>query len=451
MYLDASGNATQDSITGYRASAVPGTVAGLEFAHRRYGRKAWAGLVAPATTLAAKGFPVSFGLAGALRHSERLEQFAESKRIFLKGGHHYEPDDLLIQPELARTLQRIERQGSRDFYAGETARLLADDMRAHGGHITLEDLRNYKVVERKPLTGAYRGFEIVTAPPPSSGGIGILQMLGVLSETGYDKSGPGSAASIHTLAEAMRHYFADRSEFLGDPDFVTVPVSRLLDPKYIAGIRKSIDPNRAAVSTEIHPGKAGPQESSETTHYTIADSEGNVVAVTYTLNGGFGSGVTAAKLGFLLNNEMDDFAPKPGSPNLYGLVQGENNAIQPGKHPLSSMTPTFVLRDGRFYFAVGSPGGPTIINTVLQVIVNILDFKMNLQQAVDWPRIHHQWLPDELRLEPGFSPDTIALLESRGHNVKLVSSQGEVAAILWDGVWMQGAADGRTEGTAKGF
>ena len=276
-------------------------------------------------------------------------------------------------------------------------------------------------------------------------------MLGVLSETGYEKSGPGSAASIHTLAEAMRHYFADRSEFLGDPDFVTVPVSRLLDPKYIAGIRKSIDPNRAAVSTEIHPGKAGPQESSETTHYTIADREGNVVAVTYTLNGGFGSGVTAAKLGFLLNNEMDDFAPKPGSPNLYGLVQGENNAIQPGKHPLSSMTPTFVLRGGKFYFALGSPGGPTIINTVLQVIVNILDFKMNLQQAVDWPRIHHQWLPDELRLEPGFSPDTIALLESRGHNVKLVSSQGEVAAILWDGVWMQGAADGRTEGTAKGF
>src|SRR5439155_8947611 len=324
--------------------------------------------VAIGFALAAKGFPVSFGLAGALRHSERLEQFAESKRIFLNGGRYYEPDDLLIQPELARTLQRIERQGSQDFYAGETARLLAEDMRAHGGHITLKDLRSYKVVERKPLTGAYRGFEIVTAPPPSSGGIGILQMLGVLSETGYDKSGLGSAASIHTLAEAMRHYFADRSEFLGDPDFVTVPVSRLLDPKYIAGIRKSIDPNRAAVSTEIHPGKAGPQESSETTHYTIADNEGNVVAVTYTLNGGFGSGVTAAKLGFLLNNEMDDFAPKPGSPNLYGLVQGENNAIQPDKHPLSSMTPTIVLRDGKFYFAVGSPGGPTIINTVLQVV-----------------------------------------------------------------------------------
>src|SRR5713226_6558198 len=214
MYLDASGNATEDSITGYRASGVPGTVAGLEFAHRKYGRKAWADLVAPATSLAAKGFPVSFGLAGSLRNSERLPQFAQSKRIFLKDGHYYEPDDLMIQPELARTLQRIERQGSKDFYEGETARLLAEDMRAHGGHITLEDLQNYTVVERKPLTGAYRGYEIITAPPPSSGGIGILQMLGVLNETGYEKSGASSAASIHTLAEAMRHYFADRSEFL---------------------------------------------------------------------------------------------------------------------------------------------------------------------------------------------------------------------------------------------
>jgi gamma-glutamyltranspeptidase/glutathione hydrolase len=307
------------------------------------------------------------------------------------------------------------------------------------------------VAERKPLTGSYHGWEIVTAPPPSSGGVGILQMLGVLDGTGYEKSGAGSAASIHMMAEAMRHFFADRSEFFGDPEFVTVPVSRLLDPKYIAGIRQSINVNRAAVSLRIHPGQAAPQESSETTHYTIADSEGNVVAVTYTLNGGFGSGVTAAKLGFLLNNEMDDFAVKPGVPNMFGLVQGEANAIQPRKHPLSSMVPAIVLRDGKFYLALGSPGGPTIINTVLQVIVNVLDFGMNIQQAVNWPRFHHQWQPDELRMERGFSPDTVALLESRGHKIKLVNSQGEVAAILWDGVWFQGAADGRTEGTAKGF
>jgi gamma-glutamyltranspeptidase/glutathione hydrolase len=276
-------------------------------------------------------------------------------------------------------------------------------------------------------------------------------MLGVLEGTGFEKSGAGSAASIHTMSEAMRHYFADRSEFLGDPDFVQVPISKLLDPRYIAAIRKSIDPNKASASLDIHPGKVGPGESLETTHYTVADQEGNVVAVTYTLNSGFGSGVTAARLGFLLNNEMDDFAPKPGEPNAYGLVQGELNAIQPGKHPLSSMVPTILTRDGKFYLALGSPGGPTIINTVLQVIVNVIDFKMNLQRAVDWPRIHHQWLPDELRMEPGFSPDTIELLKARGHNIKMVASQGEVAAILSDGKMLQGAADGRTEGTAKGF
>jgi len=451
MYLDAEGKTTQDSLVGYRASGVPGTVKGLEFAHRKYGRKVWGELVAPAIALAAKGFPVSFGLAGSLRTNERLPQFEESKRIFLKGGRYYEMDDVLIQPELARTLERIRRQGSKDFYDGETARLLAADMRAHGGHIALEDLKSYTVVERKPLTGAYRGFEIITAPPPSSGGVGILQMLGVLEGTGYEKSGAGSAASIHIMAEAMRHYFADRSEFLGDPDFVQVPISRLLDPSYVAGIRKSINPNRATASIDVHPGVAVPPESSETTHYTIADPEGNVVAVTYTLNSGFGSGVTATGLGFLLNNEMDDFAPKPGEANAYGLVQGEANAIQPGKHPLSSMVPTIVVRDGKFYLALGSPGGPTIINTVLQVIVNVLDFKMNLQRAVDWPRIHHQWLPDELRMEPGFSPDTIELLQSRGHKIKLVASQGEVAAILSDGKTLQGAADARTEGTAKGF
>ncbi len=452
MYLDASGQPTQDSVVGYRASGVPGTVKGLEFAHARYGKKPWAELVAPAQRLAEKGFEVSYGLANSLRaKQDLLDQFPESKRIFLRGGHEYEPGDLLIQPDLARTLARIRRQGAKDFYEGETARLLAADMQAHGGAITLEDLKKYTVVERKPLTGSYRGYDILTAPPPSSGGIGIVQMLGVLEGTGYEKSGAGSAASIHVMAEAMRHYFADRSEFLGDEDFVPVPITHLLDPKYIEQIRRSIDPKRASVSTEIHPGKAGPQESAETTHFTIVDREGNVVAVTYTLNGGFGSGVTATKLGFLLNNEMDDFSAKPGNPNMFGVVQGEANAIQPGKHPLSSMVPTIVLRNGKFYFTAGSPGGPTIINTVLEVIVNVIDFHMNVQQAVDFPRFHHQWLPDQLSMEGGFSPDTIALLESRGHKVKFVNSQGEAAAILWDGKWFQGAADGRTEGTAKGF
>jgi gamma-glutamyltranspeptidase / glutathione hydrolase len=451
MYLDSAGKPTEDSIAGYRASGVPGTVKGLEFAHRKYGKKAWEDLLAPAVNLAAKGYPVTFRQAGSLRGSKLLDRFADSKRIFLRDGRYYEPDDVLIQPELAQTLERIRREGAKDFYEGETARLLAADMRAHGGLITLDDLKSYTVVEQKPLSGAYRGYDILTAPPPSSGGIGVLQMLGVLEGTGYEKSGAGSAASIHTMTEAMRHYFADRAEFLGDPEFAPVPVSRLLDPKYIAGIRASIDPNRATPSVQVHAGKPAPSESTETTHYTIVDSEGNVVAVTYTLNGTYGSGVTAAKLGFLLNNEMDDFSIKPGQPNMYGVLQGEANAIEPHKHPLSSMVPTIVLRDGKFYFAVGSPGGPTIINTVLEVIVDVLDFGMNIQQAVDWPRFHHQWMPDELRMEPGFSPDTVALLESRGHKIKPISSQGEAAAILWDGAWLAGAADGRTEGTAKGF
>jgi gamma-glutamyltranspeptidase/glutathione hydrolase len=250
----------------------------------------------------------------------------------------------------------------------------------------------------------------------------------------------------------MRRYFADRSEYMGDPEFYRVPLSALLNPRYIASLRSSIDPEHASSSKQVRPGKLAPYESSETTHYTVADSEGNVVAVTYTLNGGFGSGVTATGLGFLLNNEMDDFAAKPGSPNYYGLVQGEANAIQPGKHPLSSMTPTIVLRDGKFYFTVGSPGGPTIINTVLQVVVNVLDFGMNLQDAVNFPRIHHQWLPDELRMESrGFSPDTIELLRKRGHNLQFSTGQGEAAAILLENGWYAGANDPRTESAARGY
>jgi gamma-glutamyltranspeptidase/glutathione hydrolase len=345
----------------------------------------------------------------------------------------------------------VAKHGSRDFYEGETAKLLAAAMKANGGIITRDDLKNYKIVEDKPLTGSYRGYSIITAPPPSSGGAGILQMLGVLEGSGYEKSGAGSAASLHFMAEVMRRYFADRSEHLGDPEFVQVPVSKLLDRRYIEDLRKSIDPAHATASEQVRPGKLERYESTETTHYAVVDTEGNAVAVTYTLNSGFGSGVTAPGLGFLLNNEMDDFAPVPGQPNAYGLVQGEANAVRPGAHPLSSMTPTIVLRDGKFYLSVGTPGGPTIINSVLQVILNVLDFKMNLQEAVNAPRIHHQWLPDELRMESGFSPDTIALLEARGHRIKLVPSIGEVAAIRSEDGWLEGAADPRTEATAKGY
>jgi gamma-glutamyltranspeptidase/glutathione hydrolase len=435
MYLDAAGKATQDSVTGYRAAGVPGTVRGLEYAAKKYGRKPWAELVHPAVELAAKGFPVSYGLAQSLRGTRGLSSFPESNRIFLKGGKLYEAGELLVQP---------------DFYEGETARLLAKDMAAHGGLITEADMKQYAVHERAPLTGAYHGYTIVTAPPPSSGGVGILQMLGMLDTTGYEKGGAGSATVVHYMAEAMRRYFADRSEHLGDPDFVKVPLSSLLSPKYIARQRASIDPERATPSSQIKATVFEGHESVETTHYTVADAEGNVAAVTYTLNGGFGSKVTATGLGFLLNNEMDDFAPKPGEANMYGLIQGEANAIAPGKTPLSSMTPTIVLKDGKPVLAAGSPGGPTIINTVLEVIVNVLDFGMNVQDAVNWPRFHHQWMPDVLSMEPGFSPDTVGLLEKRGYTVKRANAQGETAAIHWNNGWLEGAPDPRTEGTAEG-
>jgi gamma-glutamyltranspeptidase/glutathione hydrolase len=450
MYLDAAGKATQDSVTGYRASGVPGTVRGLEYANKKYGKKAWAELVHPAVELAKNGFPVSYALAQSLRGTRGLSGFGESKRIFQKDGKFYEAGEVLIQPELAATLGRVEKLGSKDFYEGETARLLAKDMAANGGLITEKDLKQYAVHEREPLAGTYHGYTIVTAPPPSSGGVGILQMLGMLDGTGYEKGGAGSASTIHYMTEAMRRFFADRSEHMGDSDFVNVPLTSLLSPKYIARRRASIDPELATPSSQIQAAVFNGHESVETTHFTVADEEGNVAAVTYTLNGGFGSKVTATGLGFLLNNEMDDFASKPGEANMYGLIQGEANAIAAGKTPLSAMTPTIVLKDGKPVLAVGSPGGPTIINTVLEVIVNVLDFGMNVQDAVNWPRFHHQWMPDVLRVEPGISPDTVALLEKRGYVVTRVNAQGEAAAIHWNNGWLEGAPDPRTEGTAEG-
>jgi gamma-glutamyltranspeptidase/glutathione hydrolase len=454
MYIDrATGKPTDDSVVGYRASGVPGTVRGLEYARQKYGSKPWSELIEPAVRLARDGFPVSWALAETLRGtvSEKLGRFPESKRIFLKDGAFYEPGDILKQPELARTLERIRIKGAEDFYEGETARLLAADMKEHSGTISLEDLREYKAIERKPLEGKYREFGIITAPPPSSGGVGILQMLGVLEGTDFAKQGAGSAYALHYEAEAMRRYFADRAEYLGDADFVRVPLKQLLDPRYLTKLRASINPEHATPSDQIHAGDLSKYESSETTHFSILDAQGNAVAVTYTLNGSFGSGVTAGGLGFLLNNEMDDFAPKPGEPNAYGLVQGEANAIAPHKTPLSSMTPTIVTSQGKFYMVVGTPGGPTIINTVLQTILNVLEFHMNMQEAVDQPRIHHQWLPDTLTVEKTVSPDTIELLRQRGHHIRVVDSIGEVAAIRVEGQWIEGAPDGRTDGTAKGF
>lgn len=447
MYVGPDGKAGEDSLIGWRAAAVPGTVRGLELAHRKYGSRPWAELIAPAIRLAAEGVVLSYAEARSLCGARaRLGRFDESRRIFLKGGACYEPGEVLKQPELARTLERIARHGARDFYEGETARILAEEMKAHGGLVTLEDLRGYRAIEREPLRGNYRGYTLLTAPPPSSGGIGILQMLGMLEGTGYEKHGAGSAGALHYIAEVMRRYFADRAAYLGDTDFARVPVRGLLDPAYIASRRASIRPDRATPSAELGAGRPA-QESEDTTHFNVVDAQGNAVALTYTINNSYGNAVTVPRLGFLLNNEMDDFAVQPGRPNMFGLIQGEANAIAPRKRPLSAMTPTIVEKDGRLVIALGAPGGPRIISGVLQVLLHVIDFGMDIQQAVDQPRIHHQWMPDRLYHEAGLSPDTLALLRQRGHELAAIYAVGSVEAIMVEEPRVRAVADATTTGS----
>jgi gamma-glutamyltranspeptidase/glutathione hydrolase len=454
MYLDDKGAMTKGSTEGWRSSGVPGTVRGFEIAVNKYGKRKWAENLAPAVELASKGFPVSYSLAEGLKGSRSLASSPESKRIFQRNGSFYEIGEKLVQPELAQTLERIAKNGANEFYEGETATRFAGEMAKNGGIITLSDLKSYKAIERTPLTGKYRNYTIITSPPSSSGGIALLEMLGILEGTGYEKGGAGSASAIHYQSEAMRRAYADRNEYVGDPDFVKVPIAGLLDPAYLSKLRASIDPERATPSDAVKPGKPVGSESMETTHYSVVDGEGNAVAVTYTLNGGYGNGITVPGLGFLLNNEMDDFASKPGTPNMFGLVQGEANAIAPGKRPLSSMTPTIVLKDGRLFMTAGAPGGSRITTAVAQVILNVIDFGMNVQDAIDAPRVHHQWQPDKLSLERGISPDTVALLKSRGYDVDYAPGVvlAQVAAIVSDGGWLQGGSDGRSAaGKAAGY
>jgi gamma-glutamyltranspeptidase/glutathione hydrolase len=452
MYVDANGKATRDSMNGYRASGVPGTVRGMEYAWQKFGSKKWEELVGPAAELASKGYALTDAEATSMQGAARgLAPYPDSNRIFLRDGKYYEMGDTFVQADLGRVLERISRVGAKDFYEGETATLLAKDQKEHGGLITLEDLKQYKAIERKPLTGQYRGYDILTAPPPSSGGIGILQMLGVLEGTDFVKAGAGSATAVHFMTEAMRHFFADRSQNLGDPDFVKVPLAAMLEPKYLLKIRGAIEPEKATPSSQVKGTIFNGHESEQTTHYTIADDKGNVVAVTYTLNDQFGNKITASGLGFLLNNEMGDFASQPGIADGSGRILGEADAIAPRKTPLSSMTPTIVMKDGKPFLALGSPGSQTIINTVLETMVNVIDWKMNVQEAVNWPRFHHAWMPDVLQMEPGYSPDTIALLKKWGYDVRTGVRQGDCDAILFSPGWLEGAADPRTGGLAEGY
>ncbi len=463
MYLDPEKNLIKDaSIVGYRAIGVPGTVRGMYLALQKYGTMKWEQVIQPAVHLARDGFPVSYPLSQSLKNSAKLlSQFPESNRVFLRNGKFYEEGEIFRQPELAATLERIAANGPKEFYEGETAKRLAADMAAHGGLISEEDLRQYAAKWRSPVRGSYRGFDIISAPPPSSGGTALIEMLNILQHFDLKSMGALSAALLHMEAEAMRRAFADRAKYMGDTDFVKVPVEGLISLKYSDALARTIDMKSATPSMEVQNPNAFGYESTETTHYSIVDAEGNAVANTYTLNNGYGSGVTATGLGFLLNDEMDDFTSKPGTPNMFGLIQSENNSIQPGKRPLSAMTPTIILKDGRLFMVTGSPGGPTIISTVLQTIVNVIDFGMNIQEAVDAPRIHHQWMPDVLQVEPvGFSPDTLAILRSEGYNLKIMISPlwgnqflGDAQAILIDpqtGV-RYGASDSRRNGKAIGY
>jgi gamma-glutamyltranspeptidase / glutathione hydrolase len=459
MYLDPDGNPTRDSIVGWRSSGVPGSVAGFEAAHRKFGSKSWADLVAPAVKLASDGFPVSAPFAASLNAPHNnLHLDPESTRIFLRNGNPYQPGDTLKQPDLAATLERIEKAGAKGFYRGETASKFAAAMAAHGGLITLQDLEKYKVIQRSPLTGEYKGFHIITSPPPSAGGIGLLQIMGMLDGTNYESDGADSPKAVHFEAEAMRRFYADRSQYMGDPDFYTVPVKMLLDPKYLAWRRSTIDPQHSTPSDAIGPGLPRAmnaalfgRENTETTHYNVVDAKGNAVAVTYTLNDGYGSGITVPGLGFLLNDEMDDFVAKPGAPNMFGMLGSDANAIAPGKRPLSSMTPTIITKDGKLCMVVGAPGGSRITTGVTEVILDVLDFHMNPQDAVDLPRFHEQWKPEALYLQNGFSPETEKALEQMGYQLEPTGGVARVEAIVVkDGV-LEGGTESRQHGKVAGY
>jgi gamma-glutamyltranspeptidase/glutathione hydrolase len=445
------------STIGYRASGVPGTPAGLDLAFRKYGSKkiTWSQLVEPARKIAQDGYVLSYRLAGLFeKYADNLEKYEDSKRIFLRGGNFYKEGEVFKQPDLAQTLARMQRFGAKEFYTGRTAQLIAADMKAHNGLMTLEDLKNYEAKERAPVRGNYRGYEVISMSPPSSGGIVLIESLNMLEKYDLRKMGWASSEKYHVLAETLRRTFADRAEFMGDPDFANVPVATLIDKKYAAKRGESINLKKASKSSDIKAGEIAGKESMDTTHFTVVDTEGTVVSNTYTINDLYGSRVTAKGTGVLLNDEMDDFAARPGTANLYGLIQGENNSVQPKKRPLSSMTPTIVLKkDGSLWFALGARGGPRIITSVLQAVINVIDHDMNIQQAIDAPRIHHQWYPDEILYESlGMSSDTISALEKYGHKFGEPVTIASMTGVMIDekGVRL-GAIDSRSDGEAIGF
>ena len=476
MYLDAQGNVIEGaSEIGYKSIGVPGSVAGMVYAEQKYGKLTLQQVIAPAIRLARDGYALSWREARDFQRDKYLSRFPESRRIFQRDGNYYQPGEIFRQPDLARTLERIAAKPN-DFYQGTLAEELAAAMQKGGGLITVDDLAQYEVKEREPVRGNYRGYEIISAPPPSSGGTVLIELLNILE--GYDlaKTGDRSAQSIHFTTEAFRRAFFDRAEFMGDPDFSKIPVAQLIDKKYGAAWRSSIEADHASASRDlrrpaifseleqyaaVHPEPLANRESPHTTHYSVVDAEGNAVAVTTTLNGWFGARVTAEGLGFLLNDEMDDFSTKPGVPNSDGLIQGTANAIGPGRRPLSSMTPTIVVHDGKPFLVLGSPGSSKIITTVANVLMGVIDYGMNIQEAVNAPRFHHQWMPDVLDVEQWFSPDTVQALQKMGYNVQIGLRYGEFVSPYWSDAECiaidpktgerLGASDDRNDGKAVGY
>jgi len=476
MYLDAQGNLIEGaSDIGYKSIAVPGSVAGMVYAEQKYGKLTLKQVMAPAIRLAHEGYALSWEEARDLRTDKHLSAFAQSRRVFQRDGDYYQPGEIFRQPDLARTLQRIAEKPD-DFYHGSLARELAAAMQKGGGLMTADDLAHYEVKEREPVRGTYRGYEIISAPPPSSGGTVLIESLNILE--GYDlgKMGDRSAQSIHYTTEAFRRAFFDRAEFMGDPDFAKIPVAQLIDKRYAAAWEETIDPAHATPSKDLkrpavfsqleqyaasHPPAMALHEGNHTTHYSVMDAEGNAVSVTTTINDWFGSRVTADGLGFLLNDEMDDFTSKPGVPNSDGLLQGDTNAIGPGKRPLSSMTPTIVVRDGKTVMVLGSPGSSKIITTVANVLMGVVDYGMNIQEAVNAPRFHNQWMPDVVNVEQWFSPDTANLLRQMGYKIEVGLHYGSDVEPYWSdaeciavdakGGDRLGASDGRGNGKAVGY
>ena len=455
MHLDENGNPVSErSQFIHLAVGVPGTVAGLSYALKKYGTLTLKQVMSPAIHLAEKGFHVTVPLADSFKkHKKALLRWPETTKIFFKpDGSFYEPGDLLVQKDLAVSLKQIAKEGPRAFYQGAIAEKLAAEMKSHDGLITLADLQNYRVVRREPVRGTYRGYEIVSMPPPSSGGIHLIQMLNILEGYPLRSLGAGNAETLHLLAETMKLAYADRSQHLGDPKFWKVPVRGLTSKTYAENLKKLIQADKAQPSKEILPGDPSPYESPETTHFSVMDGAGNAVTNTYTLNFGYGTGIVAKGTGILLNNQMDDFSSKPGVPNAYGLVGGEANAIQPMKRPLSSMTPTLVFKAGKPILATGSPGGSRIITSTLQFLLNVLDHRMDIETATRAPRIHHQWLPDWLEMEPGFKPETLLALAEKGHLVVETKPFGSTQSILRTKKGFYGASDQRRPGAlAQGY